>query len=111
MLSERGVLYLVALKQNNLPEIQERMKTNYGLESEVRQASTVVCCSNTLLRLYCSAAQVANTCSSFAFAGHNKPFARIHEHEECILSTVVKGVRECMDVIVPPSRCPSHHCL
>ncbi|KIY67606.1 putative methylase [Cylindrobasidium torrendii FP15055 ss-10] len=35
MLSERGVLYLVALKQNNLPEIQERMKAHYGLEGEV----------------------------------------------------------------------------
>ncbi|KAL0072230.1 S-adenosylmethionine-dependent methyltransferase [Marasmius tenuissimus] len=35
LLSPKGRLYLVALKQNNIPEIQNRMLTSYGLHSEI----------------------------------------------------------------------------
>lgn len=35
LLSERGLFYLVALKQNNVPEIQKRMLHEHSLESKV----------------------------------------------------------------------------
>ncbi|KAJ3567159.1 hypothetical protein NP233_g6550 [Leucocoprinus birnbaumii] len=41
LLSERGRFYLVALKQNNVPEIQQRMLHEHGLESEVRTSLAI----------------------------------------------------------------------
>lgn len=35
LLSPSGMLYLVALKKNNIPEIQTRMQQEHGLQSEV----------------------------------------------------------------------------
>ena len=73
LLSPNGLFYLVAVKDNDIPAIQRRMRQQYGFHSKASDAprATFVACSirTTLHRLYYNeepGASISTLCDSVA---------------------------------------------
>jgi len=99
LLSDCGKFYLVALAQNNIPEIRERMRKKFNMNSQVR---AVLCPTSSLIcsRLHYKDEPEESIYSSYAFLGaeiyhdkekrHTARHNRVHVHDEIEMSKQVE---------------------